>query len=86
MTTLENLWYGNINPTMEIDTEESKRLTALVARAQEELLQTLTDEQRKLFEKYASNCEEHSMLVNSSAFIIGFKLAMKIMMEVGLNE
>ena len=60
MTTLENLYYGNIEPC---DTETLKRNPRyieslnLVGRMQQEISSGMTSEQKELFEKYltASN-------------------------------
>lgn len=54
MTTLENLYNGNIN---QCETEklknnpEYKNLIVLTVQAQEKLVATLSEEQRKLFDK-----------------------------------
>ena len=54
MRILEEFWYGNIEPT-EYDTsscKEYKKLLELICRNEEKLKDTMTDEQKELFEKY----------------------------------
>ena len=53
MKILEELWYGNIEPT-EYDTssKEYKKLQELICRNEEKLRVTMSDEQKALFEKY----------------------------------
>ncbi len=85
MTTLENLYHGNINPNENNhlqEREDYRNLLALVNRAQEKLVATLTDEQRKLFENYLMNNEELSVIIEEEIFKTGFSLAMKMMNEI----
>ncbi len=50
MKTIENLYYGNINPSenMTRDNENYKDLLSLYSRNQEKLLSTLTEEQKDM--------------------------------------
>ncbi|MBQ9531412.1 MAG: hypothetical protein IJR70_05020 [Eubacterium sp.] len=85
MTTLENLYHGNINPSeSEIlqDREDYKQSILLVTKAQEELKAALTDEQMELFGAYLMNAEELSLIVEEEMFKEGFKLAARIMTEI----
>ena len=55
MRILEELWYGNIEPT-EYDTspcKEYKEMLRLISQNEENLLSTMTDAQKDLFAKYA---------------------------------
>lgn len=84
MTTLENLYNGNINPCESErlkNNPEYKKLIALTAQAQEKLVTTLTEEQKKIFDNYIINSEELSVIINEEVFKEGFSLAMKIMIE-----
>ena len=54
MSVLEELWYGNLEPS-EFDSSSSKEykeLLHLVGRNEEKLLATMTDEQKELFSRY----------------------------------
>ena len=89
MTTLENLYNGNINPC---DSEwlknnaDYKKLLSLVSHAQEKLKATLTDEQQKLFDNYLVNANELSVIIDEAIFKEGFSLAMEIMIEISANN
>jgi hypothetical protein len=85
MTTLENLYHGNINPCENkslLGREDYKKLLEFVSRAQEKLSATLSEEQRKLFENYIMNAEELSVITEQEMFNSGFSLAVKIITEV----
>ena len=58
MTTIENLYYGNIVPAEKGIKEGSEysKLLNLAARNEEKLSATLTKEQKILFEKYKECC------------------------------
>ncbi len=84
MTTLENLYNGNINPCESErlkNNPEYKKLIALTAQAQEKIAATLTEEQKNLFDNYIINSEELSVTINEEIFKEGFSLALKIMVE-----
>ncbi len=84
MTTLENLYNGNINPCESErlkNNPEYKKLIALTSQAQEKIVATLTEEQKKLFDNYIMNSEELSVIINEEIFKEGFSLAIKIMIE-----
>lgn len=51
---IDELWYGNVSPMDDTrnNTEEMKELMSYIARHQEELMATLTDEQKAIFEKF----------------------------------
>ena len=61
MTTLENLWYGNIRPVESFvdGNTEYKSLLRLVGKNREKLEATLSPEQTELFEKYESAVRGH---------------------------
>ena len=84
MTTLENLYNGNIVPC---DSEamtsnpKYKEGLALVGRLQQELAETLNEEQKEIFEKYFTAANELSIVINEETFKTGYRLATQIMME-----
>ena len=84
MTTLENLYNGNIVPcdseTMKSNPRYKEGL-ALVGRLQEELAETLNEEQKDLFEKYLTAANELSVVIDEEVFKAGYRLATKIMIE-----
>lgn len=83
MTTIENLYYGNIVPAekgIKRGCEYSKLLN-LAARNEEKLSATLTKEQKILFEKYKECCMDMYGIAEIEAFVSGVKLGVKIMVE-----
>ena len=90
MTTLEDLYFGNINPN-ERDTKRGSRMDQLVklmCKNEESLTATLTEQQKETFEKFKEAQRELSLISESDAFRGGFILATRIMVEVmeGLQE
>lgn len=82
MSILEELWYGNINPSEDKNiSDEEKKLVELMARHQEYLTLTLKDKELEEFKKYIECCEEYTSLVECQAFKIGFKLAIRLLNE-----
>ncbi len=83
MKILEELWYGNIEPT-EYDTssKEYKKLQELICRNEEKLRVTMSDEQKALFEKYTDCIREYQTITDYLIFQNGFKLGARIAFEV----
>lgn len=83
MTTLENLWYGNIRPVEEFvdGNTEYKTLLRLVRKNREYLEATLSPEQTELFEKYCTAVNEIGSVSEAAAFKYGFALAIMLLTE-----
>ena len=82
MSILQELWYGNINPSEDKEVSiEEKELVELMARHQEYMQSILKDKELDAFKKYVECCEEYTSLVESQAFEIGFKLAVRLLNE-----
>ena len=83
MTTIENLYYGNIVPAEKGIKRGSaySKLLNLAARNEEKLSATLTKEQKILFEKYKDCCVEMYGIAEIEAFVSGMKLGVKIIVE-----
>ena len=74
MTTLQNLWYGNIRPNEDkVITEEEKRLVSLIALHHEILSSSLKDNNLDVFEKYVDCLIEYTSLIECKTSKIGFK-------------
>ena len=85
MTTLENLYHGNINPCESErlkSNPEYQKLLSLTEKAQENLQVSLSEEQRQLLDNYIINADELSIVINEEIFKEGFSLAMRIMIEI----
>lgn len=90
MTTLEDLYFGNINPN-DRETKRGSRIDQLVklmCKNEDALGATLTEQQKETFEKFKDAQRELSLLTERDAFRSGFILATRIMVEVmeGLQE
>ena len=83
MTTLENLWYGNLHPVEEflVSNKEYKGLLRIVAKNREKLEATLTPEQAELFEKHYTATNEMNSISETAAFQYGFTLAVALLTE-----
>ena len=87
MNILEDLWFGNISPRERPFKKESAyaELLALVIRHQEDLNGRLNDEEKEIFEKFSECSTEMHDLTECEAFIKGFTLGVKIIIEVMTN-
>ena len=90
MTTLEDLYYGNISPHERYIKQGTRvdKLVKLICKNEEELNSTLTEKQKETFEKFKDCQSELADITAREAFIDGFILATRIMVEVmeGLEE
>ena len=87
MRILEELWYGNIEPTEygSSTSPEYKELCRLVDRNETNLRATMTDAQKELFNRYLESVLEYQTLSEltlfQNSFKLGARLAIEIMME-----
>lgn len=87
MDILEDLYYGNLFPhekCAKLD-DEMKELNGLLNRNEEKLTATLFDEQKETFEKYKDCNREISEICERNAFLNGFRLGARIIIEVVNN-
>lgn len=84
MHILEELYIGNVRPGERSFKRNSQYARALAASsdAADELVATLTDEQRKLFDAFSDAQREVSVLTDAETFIYGFQTGAKIMLDV----
>lgn len=83
MTTLEDLYYGNIHP-YERDMKKTGRestLLRLVVKNENDLLATLTEQQKDIFQKCKDAESEMHCAFELRSFIEGFRLGMKLTVE-----
>ncbi len=84
MSTLEDLYYGNIIPheySIKRGSAYSEVL-GYVVRHEDDLKATLTEQQKEIFEKL-KDCESELHGMNElESFVSGFKLAARIIIEV----
>ena len=84
MKIIEDLYYGRISPyEMNISaTPEYQKLKALADRNEDLLRESLSDEQRELLEKLIETVTDIFSISERDMFIAGFRLGMKLMMDV----
>ena len=84
MTTLEDLYYGNISPHERYIKRGTKvdKLVKLICKNEDELNAGLTEKQKGTFEKFKDCQSEICDLTARQAFTDGFILATRIMVEV----
>ena len=84
MRLLEELWYGNIEPT-EYNTNacaEYKEALRLIAKNEEKLRATLTDEQKEIFSRYIDAVQDYQTIAECLLFQSSFKLGARMVAEV----
>ena len=83
MTTLEDLYYGNITPHERYIKRGSRvdQLVKLISKNEESLTATLTEQQKETFEKFKDCQSELYGLTECAAFKDGFILAVRLMVE-----
>ena len=82
MTTLEDLYYGNISPHERYIKRGSKvDQLVLIYKNEETLCATLTEQQKETLDKLKDCQNELSGLTERDAFRDGFILAVRIMVE-----
>lgn len=84
MTTLEDLYYGNINPHALYIKRGSKvdLLVKLICKNEDALISTLTEQQKETFDKFKDCQSELCDFTARQAFTDGFVLTTRIMVEV----
>lgn len=80
---LEELWYGNICPETDpkVNSPDMKVLMGTMAKYHDELMSTLTEEQKVIFEKFDDCWGEYLGLAERTVFVYSFKLAVKFAAE-----
>ena len=80
---IDELWYWNVSPMDDTrnNTEEMKELMSYIARHQEELMATLTDEQKAIFEKFDDCLSEYASKAEKAIFSYAFKLGARLTLE-----
>ena len=88
MNTIQDLYYGRISPyEMSISTApEYQKLKALAAKNEDLLKETLSDEQKELLVKLIESVTDISSISERDMFIAGFRLGMKLMIDVMKDE
>ena len=84
MNTIQDLYYGRISPyEMSISaTPEYQKLKTLADKNEDLLKETLSDEQKELLDKLTECITDISSISERDMFIAGFRLGMKLMIDL----
>ena len=80
---IKELWHGTIIPedAGRKSSPETKKLTENMGRYYSELLNSMTDEQKVILEKFDDCWWEYVSMTDEAMFIYAFKLGMRIAIE-----
>ena len=80
MSIINELWRGNVCPQTDnrSNSPEMKELMEYMARHHDDLLKTMTDEQKEIFEKFDDCWSEYTSYAEEAIFTYAFKLGMQI--------
>ena len=80
---IKELWRGNILLPEDgrQNTPEMQQLLEYISRHNDDLLKTMTDEQKAIFEKLHDYWGEYASLADEALFEYAFKLGMRIAIE-----
>ena len=81
--TIEELWHGNISPQTDSrnNSPVMKQLMEYMARHHDDLLKSLSDEQKETFEKFEDCWSEYMSLAEKAIFTYAFKLGARLTYE-----
>ena len=87
-SVINELWHGNIVPQEDSrnNSPEMKELMGYMSRHHDDLLKTMTDEQREIFEKFDDCWSEYSSYAEEAIFEYAFKLGARLAMEVQADK
>lgn len=82
-SVIQELWHGNICPQSDSrnNSSEMKQLMEYMARHHDDLLKTITDEQKEIFEKFDDCWSEYIELAEKAIFTYAFKLGARLTHE-----
>ena len=83
MTTLEDFYFGNINPSKYKQSKNTKKKLSEMTKLLDELRSILTNEQQKEKLEQIENCQLSLIaLSEKDAFIEGFKFGVRMTTEI----
>ena len=87
-SVINELWHGNIVPQEDSrnNSPEMKELMGYMSRHHDDLLKTMTDEQKEIFEKFDDCWSEYSSYAEEAIFEYAFKLGARLAMEVQADK
>ena len=80
---INELWRGNICPQTDSrnNSPEMKELMEYMARHHDNLLKTMSDEQKEIFEKFDDCWSEYASYAEAAIFEYAFKLGMQLAID-----
>ena len=83
MSVIKELWHRNVCPQTDSqnNSPEMKELMEYMARHHDDLLKTMTDEQKEIFEKFDDCWSEYMSLAEAAIFEYAFRLGARLAME-----
>ena len=84
MNIIKELWHGNIVPQEDSrnNSPEMKHLMEYMARHHDDLLKSMTDEQKEIFEKFDDCWSEYISLSEVAIFAYAFKIGAQFAIEI----
>ena len=85
---IKELWHGNITPQEDSrnNSPEMKQLMEYIARHHDDLLKTMTDEQKEILEKLDDCWSEYTSYAEEAIFEYAFRLGARLAMEMQKNS
>ena len=85
---IKELWRGNIMPPEDArqNSAEMAQLLEYISRHNDDLLKTLTKEQKEIFEKFHDCWSEYVSLSDEALFEYAFRLGAQLAMELARDE
>ena len=87
-STLEDLWHGNVSPQEDSrnNTPEMKKLMEYMARHHDDLLKSMTNEQKDIFERFDDCWSEYASLAEEAILVYAFRLGASMMLDILRKE
>ena len=85
---IKELWRGNIMPPEDgrQNTPEMAQLMGYISRHNDDLIKTMTDEQKAIFEKFHDCWSDYASLSDEALFEYAFRLGAQLALELARDE
>ncbi len=83
MKTIEDLFFGRNIPyeSPSLDPAEYRRLSDKISEVELPLYQSMTKEQKELYNQYVDRCADLNDMEERDAFVRGFRLGVRLLLE-----
>ena len=87
-TILEELWYGNLNPQEKIFHRgtQYEQAMQMLCKNENELLALLSEKETEILKKYQKYQNELMQYNSADAFVTGFRLGTRLLIEAFCEE